>query len=91
MKTIWDIAKSITRKSTKNYTMYELHINGNGNSSSQDTAYSFSLYFIPITEDNFNSTSLKLIITILFAARFSLSLPKYKISCYYFYQNCQNH
>jgi hypothetical protein len=42
-------------------------------------------------ENNFNNTSLKIIITILFAARFPLSLPKYKVSYCYLYRNCQNH
>jgi hypothetical protein len=91
MKTIWDITKSRTGKSTKNYTMFELYSNGNENNSSKDITDSFSLYLIPIMENNFNNTSLKLIITVLYAARFSFFLPKYKISCCYLYRNCQNY
>ena len=64
MKNIWDITKSVTGKSTKNDTMYELNIIGNVNNSSHDTADSFSMYFLSVMENNFNTTSLKLIITI---------------------------
>jgi hypothetical protein len=60
MKTIWGITKSITGKSTKKHTKYELDINGNENNSRQDIAESFSMCFIPVMENTVNNISLNL-------------------------------
>ena len=52
IRTMWDITKSVTGKSTKIDTIQELKVNGNVISSSQDIADSLNNFFLSVVENN---------------------------------------
>jgi hypothetical protein len=56
MKTIWDIIKLVTGKSTTDDVLYELNINGIVFSDCQDIAGSFNNYFLSVVANKSSST-----------------------------------